>query len=246
MRFFAVLWRDYLVFKSKFISVTLGAMIGPFLYLLAFGWGLGSALQIDGISYIVFVIPGIVAMNSMTNSFSFIATDINLSRLYTKTFEALMISPIHMLTFTAAKISAGALRGLYSALLILGISFAFQQELRPDWYFVLVLLLNCYVFSSIGFIAGLLINSHAGVAKASNFVITPMSFLCGTFFPLEKFPPPLKAIIQILPLTQTVKGLRSCLASSQEVGRLWIVPLVLCGYLILLIPVAALICKRAE
>jgi Nod factor-specific ABC transporter NodJ protein len=245
MRFFAVLWRDYLVFKSKFTGITLGAIIGPFLYLFAFGWGLGSAVQFDGMSYIVFVIPGIVAMNSMTNSFSFIATDINLSRLYAKTFEAVMISPIHMLTFTLAKISAGALRGLYGAILILALSFVFQQELRPDWYFFLVLLLNCYVFSSIGFIAGLLINSHAGVAKASNFVITPMSFLCGTFFPLDKFPPTIRTIIRILPLSQTVEGLRSGSDIRGGTGR-HVVPLVLCVYLVILIPTAAHICKRAE
>jgi Nod factor-specific ABC transporter NodJ protein len=243
MRFLALLRRDYLVFKGKFVSITAGAIIGPFLYLFAFGWGLGNAVRFDGVSYILFIIPGLVAMNSMTNSFSFVATDVNLARLYQKTFEAVMIAPVHMLTYTLAKITAGAIRGLYGALLILALSFIFQRSLRPDWYFFLVLALNCYVFSTVGFLAGLLINSHAGVSKASNFVIIPMSFLCGTFFPLGKFPPAIRVIIEALPLSQTVEGLRGALTTG---AHPLLAPLVLAAYLVALVPAAALVCKRVE
>jgi ABC-type multidrug transport system permease subunit len=242
MQFVALLWKDWLVFKSRIVSITLGSVIGPLLYLIAFGWGIGGVLRIGGMSYGAFVVPGIIAMNSMINSFNFIANDINLSRIYTKTFEALMISPTPMAVFTAARVSAGALRGLYSALLILGISFLFQNDLRPDWYFFLVLVLNCAVFAAIGFIAGLLIDSHGDMAKISNFVITPMSFLCGTFFPLEKLPAFLRGILSVLPLTQTVRGLRGGLSA----GGSWVVPLVLGAYLLILLPLGAFLCGRTE
>jgi Nod factor-specific ABC transporter NodJ protein len=243
-RFLAVLWRDWLVFRSKFASVTAGAVAGPFLYLFAFGWGLGAAVRFEGMAYISFVVPGIVAMNSMTSSFSYIATDINLSRIYAKTFEAVMIAPVDMFTFAAAKISAGALRGLYGAVLILALSYVFQRDLRPDAYFFLALALNCCVFSAVGFIAGLLIDSHAGVAKASNFVITPMSFLCGTVFPLDKFPPLLKAAVEVLPLSQTANALRTSVTGAPD--RPWTPIVVLCLYLAVLFPLAAVLCKRAE
>ena len=242
MRFSSILWKEWMVFKSKFISTTLGAVVGPLLYLVAFGWGLGGAVTVEGISYTAFVIPGIVALNAMTTSYSVVANDINLSRIYAKTFEAVMIAPIQMSVFALARVTASALRGLYSAALILLVSFLFQVKLKLDWYFVLVLTLNCYVFSAIGFIAGILIDSHADMAKVSNFVITPMSFLCGTFFPLEKFPAFLRIVFELLPLTQAVRGLRDGLSAS---GSL-MVPLILCGYLAVLLPVAIKLCKRAE
>jgi ABC-type multidrug transport system permease subunit len=242
MKFSSIIWKEWLVFRSRFSSITLSAVIGPLLYLIAFGWGLGNAVTIDGINYTTFVIPGIIAMTAMTTSYNIVANDINLSRIYSKTFEAVMVAPIKTAIFTLAKITASALYGLYSAALILLISFLFHVSLPLSWYFVLVLVLNCYVFASIGFIVGLLIDSHADMAKISNFIITPMSFLCGTFFPLTMFPTFLRIIFEVLPLTQVVKGLREGVSAS---GSL-IVLLILCGYLAVLLPLSVKLCKRAE
>jgi ABC-type multidrug transport system permease subunit len=242
MKFSAIIWKEWLVFKSRFISITLSAIIGPLLYLIAFGWGLGNAVTIDGISYTTFVIPGIIAMTAMTTSYSVVANELNLSRIYSKTFEAVMVAPIKMAVFTLAKITASALQGLYSAALIMLVSFLFSVSLLLDWYFVLVLVLNCYVFSAIGFIFGILIDSHADMAKVANFVITPMSFLCGTFFPLDMFPTFLRIIFELLPLTQVIKGLREGASGS---GSL-IILLILCGYLAVLLPLSIKLCKSAE
>jgi ABC-type multidrug transport system permease subunit len=80
------------------------------------------------------------------------------------------------------------------------------------------------------------------MAKVSNFVITPMSFLCGTFFPLEKFPLPLQAVFQALPLTQAVRGLRMGVAAPGS----FIPPLILAAYAALLCPLAIRLCARSE
>ncbi|GHT85140.1 transport permease protein [Spirochaetia bacterium] len=244
MQFSAVLWKEWVQFKSKWISISLSALVGPLLYLTAFGWGLGGAVSVNGAGYIAFIIPGIIAMNAMTNGFGVIANDINLSRNYMKTFEAVMIAPVGMAVYTIARVTANTLRSLYGAALIIGASFLFQTSaaLAIDGYFVLVLILNGYVFSLIGFIAGILITSHPDMAKVSSFVITPMSFLCGTFFPLEKFPVPLRIIFEALPLTQAVKGLRMGFTAP---GSL-IAPLILSAYVIVLLPLAIRLCGRAE
>jgi len=242
MKFRAVIWKEWVIFRNKFISTTLGALVGPLLYLISFGWGLGNTVQVGDISYTAFVIPGIIAMNSMSSSYGVVANDINISRIYGKTFEALMVAPIQMRTFTVARIIAGALRGLYSAGLILAISFLFQSDLPLDWYFFLVLTLNCLVFASIGFIVGILIDSHGDMAKVQNFVITPMSFLCGTFFPLERLPKGVGFAFEMLPLTQAVKGLRGGLSGPSS----WISLVVLSGYFVVLLFVSIQLCKRAE
>ncbi|GHV83790.1 transport permease protein [Spirochaetia bacterium] len=242
MCFTAILWKEYVEFKSKIISITLSALVGPLLYLIAFGWGLGQAMLVNGVPYTAFVMPGILAMNGMTQGFGTIANDINMSRMYQKTFEAVMISPISMPIYTTAKITANVMRSLYSALLIIIVSFLFNAHLKIDFYFCLLLVLNCAVFSAIGFIAGILIDSHADMAKVSNFIITPMSFLCGTFFPLDKFPLPLRHVFNILPLTQTVSGMRNGITSHNSL----LPPAALLIWLMILVPLAVYLCKKAE
>jgi ABC-type polysaccharide/polyol phosphate export permease len=132
------------------------------------------------------------------------------------------------------------LRCLYSAALIIAASLLFSRGLRLNWYFLLLVVLNAAVFSTLGFIAGLLIDSHADMAKVSNFIVTPMSFLCGTFFPLERFPPALRSLIEFLPLTQTVRGLRG----GPDAGL--VPPLALLAWLILLIPTSIYLCNKSE
>lgn len=242
MKFWAILWKEWVIFKRKFFSTSIGMIVGPLLYLIAFGWGLGDSVQMNGMSYITFVIPGLVAMNSMTNSYSPIANDINISRIYGQTFESTMTAPINMAVYTVARIIAGALRGMYGAILILILSSFFQSDLKLTGYFFLMLTLNCLVFSSIGFIVGIVINSHADMAKVSNFVITPMSFLCGTFFPLERFPAFFRPIVNALPLSITVRGMREGIKMDGAITNVFL----MLGYLIVFLCMAVHLCKKAE
>jgi len=199
-------------------------------------------LIVDGASYIAFVIPGIAAMNAMGICFGTTANGINIARLYDKTFVAEMMSPIRTLPYTAAKIIFGTLRGLYGALLILAVSLLFDRSLNITPYFMLVMALNCCAFSAIGFIAGLVINSHADMAKVSNFIITPMSFLCGTLFPLARLPAPLRLVFEFLPLSQAVIGLRG---GPATVGS-WIPPVSLAAWCAVMLAVAVRVCRRTE
>ena len=242
IQFSAALWREWVQFKNRWISITAGSLVGPLLYLAAFGWGLRGAITVNGTDYVGFLVPGIIAMNAMTNSFGTIANDINLSRIYMKTFEAVMISPTRMSLYTLARVTANTLRSLYGSALIIAVAWIFRASPAIDGYFIAVLTLNCYVFSFAGFIAGILITSHPDMAKVTSFVITPMSFLCGTFFPLDKFPPPLRTVFRALPLTQAVEGLRRGAAGPGS----FVPPLILAAYIAVLCPLAIRLCARSE
>ncbi|PKM48040.1 MAG: multidrug ABC transporter permease [Firmicutes bacterium HGW-Firmicutes-8] len=243
MQFMAILWQEYVLFKGKFWSVTTGSMIGPVLYLIVFGWGLGSGIKVGGGAYIDFVIPGIIALTTMNLSFGTVANDINIARLYSKTFEEFMVSPVSMLVYAAGKITASAFRGLYSAFIIVLLAIVFKAGLKLDFYFIMITLLNCFVFSALGFSVGLIINSHGDMAKFTNFIITPMSFLCGTFFPLDKMPVVLKEFIWILPLTQTSLALRN---KGEDMQSMLLHPAILIVYLIIFLIIGVTICKKAE
>ncbi|SHJ75739.1 ABC-2 type transporter [Dethiosulfatibacter aminovorans DSM 17477] len=238
-----ILWQELVLFKRKFWGITTGAMISPMLYLIVFGWGLGDGMQVEGQDYLTFVIPGIVAMTTMVVSYNNLANNINISRIYEKTFESFMVAPIKMHVYALAKILGGALRGMYSGALIILIVSVFGTKLAVTPYFIFVMFLNCMVFSSIGFTVGLIINSHMEMSKFSNFVITPMSFLCGTFFSLGKMPMIVKGLIMVLPLTHTSIALRS---TGENLMSDMIHPAILIAYFIVMFSVGVRKCLKAE
>lgn len=240
---YGILWQEFVVFKRKFFGTTISFLISPILYLIAFGWGLGGGVEINGETYMAYIIPGIIGMNTMMTSFSNTSSSINISRIFYKTFEDYMISPINMTIYALGKTIAGAFYGAYSATLIIVMVSIFTNDLVITPYFILIALLNCFVFSSLGFLMGLLVNSHSDMAKFTSFVITPMSFLCGTFFPIDKMPELLRWIIYLLPLTHTNIALRtsgeSPVSMALHVG-------VLVGYLITFFVLGAMHCKKVE
>ncbi len=238
-----VLWQEWILFKRKFMTITGSALVSPLLYLLAFGLGLGKNLTVEGEPYLVFVIPGIIALTTMNTSYSSIATLLNIHRLYDRTFEEFIISPLSMFSFTLGKIVAGALRGMYAGAIIIMLSYLFGVNLRINYWFILLMFLNCLVFAGVGFFAALVINSHTNMTRFSTFVITPMIFLCGTFFPVENMPAFVKRLIYFLPLTHASQGLRS-LARGEVFNVLNII--VLITYFIVIFILGLRQCYRVE
>ncbi|MGD9474087.1 MAG: ABC transporter permease [Eubacteriaceae bacterium] len=240
---YGILWQEGVVFKRKFFATTTSALISPLLYLIAFGWGLGEGMEIDGMSYMAYVIPGIIAMNTMMMSFNNTANTINISRIFYKTFEAYMISPINMTVYAVGKIIGGVFYGVYSASLIMIMVSIFTSDLVITPYFLLVALLNCFTFSALGFLMGLLVKSHADMSKFTSFVITPMSFLCGTFFPIDRMPTILRGFIYILPLTHTNLAMRT---SGESFNQQLLHVGVLFAYFVVLFMIGAKVCKKTE
>ena len=222
--FTSILWQEYVLFKRKFWTITLAAMVSPILYLIAFGWGIGGSVTVEGKSYINFIIPGIIALTTMTVIHSHQCSS-------------------YYFSYAIGKIVAGALMGMYSALLIITLSLIAGTGISISPYFILIIILNCLTFSAIGFTVGIFINSHTEMSKFSSFVITPMSFLCGTFFSLDKMPQVIKIIIWMLPLTHTSLGLRN---SGKDLMDMIIHPIVLSIYFILIFCIGVMKCKKAE
>ena len=65
-----VFWRDFIVLKRRMTKFILSRMVAPMLYLVAFGWGLGRSIEVNSGSYLDFLVPGIMALNSMNISFN--------------------------------------------------------------------------------------------------------------------------------------------------------------------------------
>ncbi|MCL6449194.1 MAG: ABC transporter permease [Armatimonadetes bacterium] len=209
MDFYTVLWREMVVLRRTFYKFFASRLVSPLLYLVAFGWGLGRGLKMNGGNYLEFVVPGIIALSAMNTSFNAVGITLNMSRLYHKTLEEYLIAPISAGAFVLGEVLAGTVRGLLASLIILALAFLFGARLAVNGWFLLVVVLTCFLFAALGVVAAMTINSHEDMANFSTFVILPMSFLCGTFFSPDRLPGAVAYIIEALPLTHASYALRA-------------------------------------
>lgn len=202
---YPVFLREMLLFKRKLLKLgyLFSAMVVPIIYLITFGLGLGRNVQMQGVNYLNFLIPGLVAMSSMTNSYSWVASALNLNRLYFKTFQVLVQSPVSPSAIMIGEVLAGMVKGLFASSLILMVGFITAGCFHLSAIFLFTLLLNCFLFASLGVIIGMITKSHEDTSTYNNFLIMPMSFFSGTFFPVERMPKILQGLIAIFPLTHT-------------------------------------------
>jgi len=208
-----IFWGDWLDLRVRIVQVAASGLVSPLIYILAFGLGLGSSLPKPavGSNYLEFILPGMVALSSMTISFGGTTFSICGDRLFTKNFEELLLVPIHPLALYIGKMLAGIVRGLMTSGSVILVAVLFTGKvgsfLNP--LFLLLLVLNCAVFAGLGVLVGLSVRSLESVGLYNNFVIIPMSFLGATFFDPATLPGALKVIVYLLPLTYTSIGLRA-------------------------------------
>jgi ABC-type multidrug transport system permease subunit len=211
-----IFWGEWLDLRVRIVQIAATGLVSPLIYILGFGLGLGSALDTAmkpaaGDNYLQFILPGMVALSSMTICFGGTTFSICGERLYTKTFEETLLVPVHPLALYLGRMLAGIVRGIMTSGSVIVVAILFTGKvwsfLNP--LFLLLLVLNCAVFAGLGVIIGLNVKSLEGVGLYNNFLIIPMSFLGATFFDPTTLPLALKIIVYLLPLTYTSTGLRA-------------------------------------
>ncbi|MCL2333841.1 MAG: ABC transporter permease [Candidatus Methanoplasma sp.] len=201
-----VMWGDLRFMRHNLLNISVSTIMSPLLYLLAFGFGLGMVknIDVDGIPYIAFIIPGIAALSSLSASFSAVSTRLNVQRLYYRSLDETLMCPVSIPAVVLGKSMHGVIRGLISSGIIFAIGIALSPEhLHFTPLFAISILLSCFTFAFLGVTAAFLANTHQAIALFSNLVILPMTFLCGTFFAVDGLPSVFKAVLYALPLTHS-------------------------------------------
>lgn len=208
MEITTILWREWLFVRRRFWRVTCSQIVSPLLYFVTFGLGLGRMIDVGGQPYLHYLIPGLLSMTTMRGSYTSVSTRISVMRLHEKSFECYFYSPTRMYLLAVGHILAGALRGLYAGIFIVILGLVSGAGLTFNGWLLAAVVLNSLIFSALGFFAAMVIESHYDMNNFTNIVITPMSFLCGTFFSLEGIPRALKWLVNVMPLTHTTRLIR--------------------------------------
>ena len=227
MGIITVLWEKWVEFRRDFYKITLAAMISPLMYLLIFGFGIQTTSH--GEPYLMFLIPGLVAMSTMTGSFGAVAQNMSVQRLYEKALDQVMVSPTPLWQFIAGQIIGGALRGMYAGMVILILTLPVRGGLIFNGWSFLVMFLNGTVFATIALVLSFMSKSYSDAPRYNAYIITPMSFLCNTFVSTDQMPSAFRYIVGALPLSQASRMIRS-ISHGENPGRT--------GYVILLIYLA--------
>lgn len=235
-----IFWGEWLDLRARIPQIAATGLISPLIYIFAFGLGLGNAIDQSisppaGDNYLEFILPGMVALSSMTISFGGTTFSICGDRLFNNNFEELLLLPVHPIALFLGKMSAGVVRGLMTAASVLLVAILFTGKIGSflNPLFLLILILNCAVFAGIGVIVGLRVKSLESVGLYNNFLIVPMSFLGGTFFDPTTLPMALKLIVYCLPLTYTTMGLRSAAYLALDKFPWYSIPILLFAALVL-------------
>jgi ABC-type multidrug transport system permease subunit len=171
---------------------------------------------VDGVPYVVYLVPGLIALNTMTQAYA-ISSEINIARFYHRIFEEFQAAPIGSAAIVAGEVAAGITRALLSAGVIVLVAALSGTGLAYGPPFLLAVVLNGLVFASLAVCVAMVVKAHSDQFLLTSFVITPMAFLGGTFFPVDRMPDGVRHLLHLLPITQASTALRAaCLGRATD------------------------------
>ncbi|MGQ3353849.1 MAG: ABC transporter permease [Phreatobacter sp.] len=184
-------------------------VISTSLYFVVFGAAIGSRMQeIDGVAYGAFIVPGLIMLSLLTQSISNASFGIYFPK-FTGTIYEVLSAPISTFEIVAGYVGAAATKSVILGLIILATA-AFFVPLRiehPLWMLAF-LVLTAVTFSLFGFIIGVWAEGFEQLQFVPMLVVTPLTFLGGSFYSIDMLPPLWRTISLFNPVVYLVSGFR--------------------------------------
>ena len=185
-------------------------LISTSLYFLVFGFTLGGQqAQIDGVPYLVFIVPGLVFLGTANNAFLNSSSSLFITKIQ-GTVVDLLVAPMGPAELMIGFVTGAMVRGLMVGLSTWGVTLFFSgfHLVHPFETFAF-LLLSAYVFSMLGMLAGLWADKFEQINFFPTFVMLPLTFLGGVFYSVQTLPEPFRTISLLNPVVHMVEGLRA-------------------------------------
>lgn len=185
------------------------AVITMALYLIIFGKFIGSQLSdIHGFTYMEFIIPGIIMMSVITNSYSNIVSSFFGSK-FQRSIEEILVSPTPSSVIIAGFVFGSVLRGLLVGFLVSLLCLLFGKIHVTNVAIILVfVILTSVVFALAGLINAILAKKFDDITIIPTFVLTPLTYLSGVFYSIELLPPFWQVASKLNPILYMVNGFR--------------------------------------
>jgi ABC-2 type transport system permease protein len=184
-------------------------VVATSLYFVVFGSAIGSRIpEVGGVSYGAFIVPGLIILSILTQSVSNASFGIYFPRFTGTIFEVLS-APVSAMEVVISFVGAAATKSVMLGLLILATAAFFvpMQIAHPVWM-LLFIVLSAFTFSLLGFIIGIWADSFERLELVPTLVITPLTFLGGSFYSIDMLPPFWQKVSLFNPVVYLISCLR--------------------------------------
>jgi ABC-2 type transport system permease protein len=207
--FYTILRKEVVRFMRIWKQTLLPPVITQSLYFIIFGALIGSQIRdINGISYMAFIVPGLVMMSVITSAFMNVVSSFYGSR-FQRNVEELLVSPTPTYIIIAGYTMGGVLRAIIVGFLVFGVSMIFTDPMIYNaWVIALFVILTATLFALGGLLNGLFARSFDDIGVFSTFVLTPLTYLGGVFYSIKDLPEFWQTVSKANPILYMVDGFR--------------------------------------
>ncbi len=216
---FLTLWRrEVKRFFRIWTQTLLPQTITILLYFIVFGRVIGDRVgDMQGVSYITFITPGLVMMGVINNSFANVVGSFFGSK-FAKNIEEIYVSSMSPFAILMGYVAGGISRGLIIGLLAMGVSWSFHPlSIHHLFYLLLVIFLTATVFSLAGLINAIFAKKFDDINFVPVFILTPLTYLGGVFYSIQALPLFWQHVSHINPIFYTVNVFRYSLLGISDV-----------------------------
>jgi len=224
---------NYIAFKSlltkevsRFTRIWLQTLVPPAvtmsLYFVIFGNLIGSRIgQMSGFSYMEFIVPGLIMMSVITNSYSNVASSFFSSK-FQHNVEELLVAPVPTWIIIAGYVGGGVIRGLLVGLIVTVLSLFFVDlKIHNLAVLVISVLLTSTLFALGGLINAILAKSFDDISIIPNFVLTPLTYLGGVFYSLSLLPDFWQGVSKINPIVYMINTFRYGFLGTSDIPLIY-------------------------
>jgi ABC-2 type transport system permease protein len=216
-------WAIYRFEMARALRTVWQSLVTPVittsLYFVVFGSAIGSRMtEIDGIAYGAFIVPGLIMLSLFTQSIFNASFGIYFPK-FTGTIYELLSAPVSPLEIVIAYVGAAATKSAVLGLIILATAALFVplKILHPIEMLAFLILVST-TFSLFGFIIGIWANGFEQLQMIPMLVVTPLTFLGGSFYSIDMLPPVWRTITLFNPVVYLISGFRWTFYGSGDVG----------------------------
>jgi ABC-2 type transport system permease protein len=195
--------------RRTLLQSIVSPVISTSLYFVVFGAAIGSRIQnVEGISYGAFIVPGLIMLSLLTQSISNASFGIYFPK-FTGTIYELLSAPVSYLEIVVSYVGAAATKSIILGLIILATAGLFVPlHITHPFWMILFLMLTAVTFSLLGFIIGIWAGGFESLQLVPLLIITPLTFLGGSFYSIDMLPPFWQTITLFNPVVYLISGFR--------------------------------------
>ena len=211
----------------RFLRIWMQTLIPPaimiMLYFVIFGTLIGSRIgQMGGFDYMQFMIPGLIMMSVISNSYSNVVSS-SFGQKFSRSVEELLITPLPNYIILIGWVLGGVARGLMVGTIVALVSLFFYELQVSNWFLaVTVVFLTSVLFSIAGFLNALFAESFDDISIVPTFILQPLIYLGGVFYSINLLPAFWKTISLANPILYMVNSFRHAILGVSDLGSLGI------------------------